>query len=238
MSDSGLMKKFMYLVVLVPNLVLADGIVVDKVYHPYVDAMETELEYRSVIQDEQAGLSTAKEIHQLSIGRAIGTNLFAELYVIGAKSRLGTFDLEAWEAELKWQLTEQGEYAIDWGLLFEFEDEVHDDIREFTLGILAEKEIGRWSGAANLMLINEWGSDINDEFETAFSLQARYRKSRAFEPGIEFYAGQNAKGIGPMIQGTVNMGVRKNLHWETGAIFGLGSESPDTSFRFLIEFEF
>jgi len=40
------------------------------------------------------------------------------------------------------------------------------------------------------------------------------------------------------MQGTFNFGIRKNLHWETGVIFGLGSDSPDTSFRFLLEAEF
>ena len=225
-------------VVVLAPAVLADGIVVDKVYHPYVDALETELEYRAVIQDRQPGLVTAGQIHQLSIGRAIGSKLFAEVYAIGARNRTGTFNLEAWEAELKWQLSEQGEYAVDWGLLFEYEDEVQEDIKEITVGILAEKEFGRWSGTANVMLISEWGSDINDEFETALNLQARYRMSRTFEPGIEFYAGQYSRGIGPVLQGTINTGIRKNLHWETGVIFGLGSDSPDTSFRFLLEYEF
>lgn len=234
-------KMFLLLILallLASPFVMADGIVVDKVYHPYVDALETEVEYRTVVQDRQKDLITPSQIHQLSIGRAIGSRIFAEVYAIGAKSRLGTFDLEAWEMEVKWQLTEQGEYSADWGLLFEYEDEVEEDIKEITVGILAEKEFGRWSGAANLMLINEWGDDINDEFETALSLQARYRKSKAFEPGIEFYAGQNSRGIGPVVQGTFNVGIRKNVHWETGVIFGLGSVSPDTSFRFLVEFEF
>jgi len=226
------------LLLLIPCELFADGIVVDKVYHPYVDALETELEFRSVIQDRQKGLQTPAQIHQLSIGRAIGSRFFAEVYAIGAKSRQGTFELEAWETELKWQLTEQGEFAVDWGLFFEYETEVQEDIQELTAGILAEKEFGRWSGTANFMVINEWGDDINDEFETALALQARYRKSRAFEPGIEFYAGQNTMALGPVIQGTYRMGVRKSLRWEAGVIFGLDSERPDTSYRFLIEFEF
>lgn len=223
---------------LLPALAQADGIVVDKVYHPYVDALETELEYRTVVQDRQPNLVTPAQIHQMSIGHALGSRVFAEVYAVGAKNRAGTFALEAWEAEVKWQLTEQGEYAADWGLLFEYEDEVEEDIREFTVGILAEKEFGRWSTTGNLMLINEWGDDINNEFETALALQARYRYSRAFEPGLEFYAGQDARGIGPVIQGVVNIGIRKNLHWEFGVIFGLGSQSPDNSLRFLVEFEF
>ena len=216
----------------------ADGIVVDKVYHPYVDALEKEMEYRTVIQDEQEGLLTPAEIHQFAIGTSVGDKLFAEFYAIGTKNRQGNFHLGAWEAELKWQLTEQGEYFADWGLLFEYENEVELDKNEMTVGILAEKEFGRFSGTANLMLINEWGEDIVNEYETVLATQIRYRQSQAFEPGIEFYAGQNARGIGPVIQGNISLSLRKSLHWESGVIFGLGNDSPNTSYRFLIEYEF
>jgi hypothetical protein len=218
--------------------VRADGIVIDKIYHPYVDALEKELEYRSIYQDRQPGLATPAQVHQLSLGTALGARMFTELYLVGAKSRDGNFSLDAWEAELKWQLTEQGEYAVDWGLLVEYEDEQNIAAQEFTVAVLAEKEWGNWSGTANLRLINEWGADIEAEFETALALQARYRYSRFFEPALEFYAGQNTKGLGPVVQGTFNTGVRKALHWEAGLIFGLDDESADQTWRFLLEYEF
>ncbi len=69
-------------------------------------------------------------------------------------------------------------------------------------------------GIANLFLIREWGDDIDDEFETAVSLQARYRYSRAFEPALELYAGQDATGIGPVFLGSINIGTRKSLNWD------------------------
>lgn len=218
--------------------VFADGVVVDKVYHPYVDALENEIEFRSIFQDKQDGLDNPKELHRLALGRSIGESFFAELYLVGAKSRAGNFDLEAYEFELKWQLTEQGEYSADWGVLFEFENEINDDIKEMAVGIFAEKEFGRFSGTANLFLIQEWGDDIRNEFETAASLQFRYRYSRAFEPALEVYAGQDATGIGPVILGKLNLGIRKSLNWEAGVIFGADSGSPDQTFRLLLEFEF
>ena len=122
--------------------------------------------------------------------------------------------------------------------MFEYENELDLKAQEITMGILSEREFGRWSGTANLMLIYEWGNDIKDEFESVLALQARYRMSPAFEPGIEFYSGQNARGIGPVIQGSLNTGIRKKLHWEAGVIFGTESKSPDTSYRFLLEYEF
>ena len=217
---------------------LADGSAVDKVYHPYVDALESEIEFRSLFQEDSSGENDFKQLHQMSFGRSFGQALFGEVYLVGERSRSGQFELEAFEFELKWQLTEQGEYSADWGILFEYEQEFSDDVQEFTTGILVEKEFGRFSGTANLLLIQEWGSAIKDEFETAVAMQARYRYSRAFEPGVELYAGQDSAGIGPVMMGSASIGVRKTLRWEAGVILGLGSDSPDNSFRFLLEYEF
>ncbi len=217
---------------------LADGAVVDKVYHPYVDALEMELEYRSIIQDRQSRWDTPAQFHKLSLGRSFSDNWFGEFYLVGEKSRDGSFAIEAYEVEIKWQLSEQGEYFADWGLLFEYENETDKDIEELTLGILVEKERGRWSNTANLKLIQEWGDDINDELESTFAWQSRYRYSQFLEPGIEFYAGQTAVGLGPVIQGGLTVGIRKNLHWEAGLILGLDEKSPDQSFRFMLEYEF
>lgn len=216
----------------------ADGNVINKIYHPYVDALEKEIEYRSIFQDRQPDKTNPKQIHQLSIGTAIGQRWFGEVKIIGDKSRAGNFDIEAYEFELKWQLTEQGEYSADWGLLFEYEQEFAEDVQELKTGLLVEKEFGRFSGAANMLLIREWGRDIDNEFETALSLQARYRYSRAFEPALELYAGQDTTAIGPVLLGNINVGIRKSFNWEAGIIFGIDDNSPDQTFRVLFEYEF
>lgn len=224
--------------VMVSSTACADGIVIDKVYHPYVDALENEIEYRAVFLDDPSRFSNIDQLHQLSYGRSLGDRFFSEVYLIGARTASSGFDLEAWEIEVKWQLTEQGEYSADWGLFFEFEDELDASISEITVGLLAEKEIGRWSATANLNLIQEWGSAIKDEFETSVSLQARYRYSRAIEPALELYAGQNTLGLGPAFGGNVNLGIRKSLNWEAGIIMGLDDKTPDSTFRMLLEYEF
>tara|TARA_R110002110_G_scaffold376446_1_gene586296 strand:- start:48913 stop:49638 length:726 start_codon:yes stop_codon:yes gene_type:complete len=217
---------------------MADGLSIDKIYHPYVDALEKELEYRSIYPEAQSRSENPAQIHKLSLGTSFSDRWFGEFYLVGEKDRRGNFELEAYELELKWQLSEQGEYFADWGLLFEYENETEADIEEISVGILSEKEWGRWSGTANLHFIQEWGDDIDDEFETAFAWQSRYRYSQALEPGFEFYTGQTATGLGPLVQGAVNLGIRKNLHWEAGLIFGLDNKSPDQTFRFLLEYEF
>jgi hypothetical protein len=216
----------------------ADGVVIDKIYHPYVQRLERELEWRAIWQNDQPGRPDDQRLYRLAYGQAVGERWFAEVYVVGENSDEGNFGIEAYELELQRQLTEQGEYWADWGLLFELERERDLDIWEFSTGLLAEKEWGRWSGTANLFLLHEWGEDIADETETRLGLQARYRYSPAFEPAVELYSGQDTRGIGPAVMGQVRLGSRRQLRWEAGAIFGVDSQSPDTTLRFLLEFEF
>lgn len=216
----------------------ADGRVVDKVYHPYVDALETELEYRLLAQDERPGGQNLAQVQQLSLGRSIGSRVFAEVYLVAAEHRVDGYALEAWETEVKWQLTEQGEYAVDWGLLLEYEDELRDDGHELSLGLLAEKELGHYSATANFFVVNEWGEDVVDETETTLALQIRRRIHPAFEPGVEFYAGEDYRGLGPVLQGSIRTGIARSLHWEFGAILGLDHPSPDNTWRVLLEYEF
>jgi len=217
---------------------LADGTVIDKIYHPYVQQLEQEIEWRAIIQDDQSGVADNTQKHRFAYGRALNEKWFGEIYLIGKKSDDESFDIEAYELEAKWQLTEQGEFWADWGLLFELEKEDAEDIWEFSTGILAEKEWGNWSGTANFFVTQEWGSDIDDELEATLGLQARYRYSRAFEPAVEFYSGEDTLGIGSTILGQINLGIKRQIKWETGAIFGLDDKSPNRTLRFLIEFEF
>lgn len=217
---------------------MADGIVIDKVYHPYVQPLEQELEWRAIFQDEQPSAADNTWLYQLAYGRSLNDRWFVEAYIVGKKSDNESFDIEAYELEAKWQLTEQGEYWADWGMLFELEREVNEDIWELATAVLVEKEWGKWSGAANFYLIREWGSDIRNEFETKLALQARYRYSRAIEPAIEFYSGQNTRGLGPVLLGQARIGDKQRLQWEAGIIFGLDDKSPNQTLRFLLEFEF
>ena len=223
---------------LVPLGALADGSVIDKLYHPYVDALESEVEYRALGQKLPAGNLLPKQVHQLSLGTALSNSFFGEAKLVGFKSQTTGFELNAFEVELKWQLTEQGEYSADWGLVFELEHGVNQDLEEIAVGLLAEKEFGRWSATANLFAIQEWGDDVRDEFETAFAIQARYRYSRIFEPAMEFYLGQDTVGFGPAIIGESRLGSRKSLSWEAGVIAGLTATSPNSTLRLLIEYEF
>jgi len=217
----------------------ADSSFIDKVYHPYVQPHEKEIEWRWAVQkDSENRAQDNAHTYRLAYGQSISDNWFAEVYLIGEKNKDADFKLTATEVELLWQITEQGEYDVDWGMLFEFEHESNNHVSEVSSAVLIEKEWGRWVTTANLYLIYEWGSRLNNEVETAMALQGRYRYSRALEPAIEFYSSDVSKGIGPVLLGKFRLGGKKQIRWEAGVIFALDNETPAQTLKFIVEFEF
>ncbi len=219
--------------------VQADGTAIDKVYHPYVEPLEWELEWRMVHEDEQPITGESRrQLHRLGFGRAVSEFVFAELYLIAEQSSDTELTLEAYEFEVLWQVSEQGEYFVDYGLLFELEKEDDQDLWEYSTVLLLEKEFGRYSATANLGLTYEWGDDISDELETTLALQTRYRYSPGFEPALELYMGQDTLGLGPVFLGAQRLGIMKALRWQLGIIFGLDNDTPDYTLRAVLEYEF
>jgi hypothetical protein len=224
---------------LCPALVWADGSSIDKVYHPYVEQLEWELEWRMTHADENPQNGAEREqLHRIGLGRAIAEYVFIEGYLIGANSAGENLDLKAYEVELLWQLSEQGEYAVDYGLMFELEKEHQEDIWEYATVLLLEREFGRFSGTANLGLVYEWGDDIKDEWETTLAVQARYRYSPRLEPALELYSAEDTLGAGPVLSGLERLGPMRALSWEAGVILGLDSDTADYTLRAVLEYEF
>lgn len=238
-SQNAFRHLFCFYCFLLSSTACADGSFIDKVYHPYVQVNEKELEWRWLYEkDGDNDLQDNAQKHKLAYGQAINDNWFAEIYLVGTKNREQNFKLSAVELEALWQITEQGEYAADWGMLFEVEHEKEENVSEISMALLIESQWKKWVGTANLYLIYEWGSDIDNEFETAMAVQGRYRYSRALEPAIEFYSSDGSEGIGPVLLGNVKLSGRRKIHWEAGVIFALDNETADKTFKCLVELEF
>jgi hypothetical protein len=217
----------------------ADGLVVDKVYHPYVDQLAWELEWRLVQANEDPATGRERrQLQRLGMGRAVGERLFAEVYLIGGQNADESLEVEGYEAEALWQLSEQGEFLLDYGLLFEVEKERDLDRWEYATTLLLEREFGSLSATANAGVVYEWGSDVSDEIETTLSLQGRYRYSPQFEPALELYMGEETRGLGPVVLGRKRFGQMRALRWELGLILGLESSTADYTLRAMLEYEF
>lgn len=216
----------------------ASGVAIDKIYTPYVDMLEHELEYRLIRYEGNDTTLDDTHIHKLGYGHALSEHWFGEVYLLGSNPGNGDFQSEGYEVEARWQVTEQGEYAFDTGFLFEFERETRQDAWELSAALLLTREFGRLVTSTNIYLILEDDKATGRESESAVNFQFLYRLSPHFEPALEIYRAQDTFGIGPMLTGTERLGIGKKLHWEIGVIAGLQDDMPDTILKGLLEFEF
>ncbi len=218
---------------------LADSNSISQIEMPYVLLGEKEITLASLHQKSQNSLNNGLiSQYKLSTGKAFSNKWFGEIKIIGKQGDNQTFTISSYELEAKRQLTEQGEYSADYGLYLKYEDKQDIDIQETEVMLIATRQWGKILGTANLSLIYEAGSAINDEFEASTALQVKYRYKRELEPAIEFYSGQITSGVGPVLMGSKRLAPGKRLNWESGIIFGLNNNTANQTYRFLLEYEF
>ncbi len=211
---------------------------VGSVNDPYVQAMEREIELRTIFQTDAKSSEDNILRQRISYGFSISDRVFLEAYAIGTRLPDQSFELEGYEIETKIQLTEQGEYNTDWGVILEYERQISESIAELATVLVASRQWGNWVGTLNLGIEYEFGSNIRDEIDRFASGQWRYRYREAFEPGVEFYADEFTLGIGPVLTGVIRGNGNNKWHWEAGLIAPLNDTTPDQTLRFLLEWEF
>ena len=217
----------------------ADGLYVDQVYDPYVQPLEKEFEYLGVYSVDNDSEFDGAQWHMLSAGMSLSDRVYTELGVVGKAGQDGAgFEWTSAEAELKLQLTEQGEYNSDWGLMFEYEAERDINVREFSSTVIMLREWQRWVGTVNASMVFEWGHDVKNEWETQLASQLRYRWNSTLEPALELYLAENSRSLGPVLTGRVRFGGGRALRWETGVLLALDGQTPNTNWKLLLEYEF
>jgi hypothetical protein len=207
---------------------------IDKVYDPYVYQGELEIEARGIHQFDDA------DAHKVKLGVGYGVNAawFVEGYAIVEQETGNSAKVEAVELENKFQLTEQGQYWVDIGLLTELERVVDEDVWEFKVGPLFQKQIKDWVATANFFLEKKFGSDTTEsEVEFLGAVQLKYRLSPSLEPAVEYYGDEETHAIGPVLLGKNRWG-KIPVKWELGVLKGLNDDASDINFRWLLELEF
>lgn len=221
------------LVILMP-VCYADGIIVDKVYHPYVIANESLVEWRL----SSSRTDTINRLaQQFSYGYSVLENVAFEAYVIAQRNEEDDFKVSGYEAEIKWMLTEQGQYWADWGALFELEVQDNVDRYELTTGLLFEKEFTKTSLTMNALVHYRWGQGETDT-EGEFRLKYRYRYMPAVQPAFEMYIGEHFVGIGPALMGVHRFEGQKQLKWEGAFITELSQTGEDHTLRVSVVYQF
>jgi hypothetical protein len=211
---------------------------IDKVYGTTVEQGELELEMRGLhVIDSDIGGEGDKTV-KIGVGYGVTQRWFVEGYLEIEDESGETAEIEAYELENRFQLTEPGEHAVDLGFLAEIEKVRELDIMELKMGPLFQKDFAEWTAKANLLVERQFGDDkTEDEWEFISRAQLKYRMSSAFEPGIEFHAEEYSKSLGLVGMGAASVG-KTPVAWLFGVFSGMDDETPDLQVRWELELEF
>ena len=212
---------------------------IDKVYDPLVELGEVELETRGLYASDADPWRDGAAKTKIGIGYGLTSRMFIEGYAELEKPAMGDYEVEAYELEAKFQLTEQGRYFADFGLLTELEKARQANEWEFKVGPLIQKPFGNWMGTVNLLGETKFGADAEHSGDWEFLGRARlkYLSSPRFEPGFEYYTDDETEALGPAAYGRIRLS-DSEIRWEFGWLFGLDSATADNTLRWQMEWEF
>jgi high-affinity iron transporter len=215
-----------------------------KVYNPYVEKGELEIEARYGYAIDDDGDVDGEWKQKYAVGYGVTDFWFTEFYGKWEKKGDSGADIEftAIEWENKFQLTNPGEYWADFGGILEYVHNTDGGADKVEVKGLVAKDVGKFSHTVNVIVERELGekSSGDTEFGTAFN--SRYRYSPQFEPGIEMY---NSFGdfegdfddhkhmIGPVAQGKI-LG---NVGYDAGVLFGISDAASDATVKLILEYE-
>jgi len=220
-----------------------------KVYSPNVVKGENEIEYRGFRDFDGDSSRDGAEMHKLGVGRGFTDFWFSEIYGVYAKEPGGSYKHEAIEWENRFQLTEQGKYWADYGLLVEYESTAHGNPDELVIAPIIEKTVDRWVGTLNLFFERQTGSEAGPGTIFAYAARVKYLLNSRFEPAIEAFgepgrinhaSGFNGQEhwVGPAFYGAVRLGGTHKLVYSAAYLFGETSVSSDNRAILRLEYEF
>ncbi len=217
------------------------------VYSPLVEAGEKAVELRGHYDFDGNDALDGGQAYKAEVEWAPYSRWLTELLVEYEGEPGESLDATEIAWENVFQLTEQGQYWLDFGLLAEYAYSLEDDGADaIELGLLGQKDFGRSEARINLLFEQELESDADLEME--YRWQYRYRLEERFEPGVEMYGSLGEWGdmgsfndheqqLGPAMFGKLRTAAGA-VKYELGLLFGLTDETPDTTVRFLLEYEF
>lgn len=229
------------------SLPALDAHATKKVYSPYVEEGELELELKSSLDfDDDDGIDGAQK-HKAGIGYGMTDHWFSEIY--GELERGGApgsdYTFSALEWENRFQVFEPGEHWLDLGLYAAYEialEEDHADKAEAKL--LLAKNTAQFTHYANIILEKEVGAHSEEGTELGLAWSSRYRWRPELEPGVEVHSNfgplsenlsydEQRHQVGPALYGTLPGGVG----YDVGYLFGVSSAAPDGEMKWILEYE-
>ncbi len=219
-----------------------------KVYSPYVERGELELESKGIHENDIDGGDENADAYRFSAGYGFTDFWFSEFAVELEHEGPEALKVESFEFENVFQLTPQGKYGLDFGMLAEIEvPRQGDDPVSLVVGPLVAKDIGRTVHIANILFEKQFGTNRESGVSLGYAWESRWRLNPYFEPGFDAFgtfgeignftpASEQDHRIGPMFAGAVEAGRGAKISYALGVLFGLTHDSPDLSLNWRIEY--
>lgn len=245
------MKRFFLFIA--ATLTAYPALAVDKIYMPYVEAGEWEIEYfghRSVDDD---GAQNNAQVHEFSVEHGVNDWWQTELYGIWQKEPDNGVSFDAVEWENIFELTEPGKYWADVGATLAYEWTPDGDQADaIEARLLFAKSFGKTINVLNLALEKEIGGGTQDDLEAGLLWSTRYDYSPYFQPGFEIQSefgevndhasfDSQEHYIGPVAYGVIPFEHEGNkiegLEYRLGYLFGASHAASDGQVVLQLEYE-
>lgn len=210
----------------------------DKVYQPRVEFGETEIELRGGYVRDSGPANTA-QAYVLDLGHGVTQWWFTEAVLEVEKAPGESFAVEALEWENVFQLSEPGQYFLDYGFFGELKvplENGHPFALE--LGPVFQKDIGQLTNNLNVLAEREFGDNAGDGIELGYRAQTRYRSGGAVEVGAQAFGEEDAHLVGPAVFGGSRLSERTKLKWDAALLAGVTGDAEDFRLRWEVELEF
>lgn len=220
----------------------------DYVYTPNVEYGEREIDFK--IGTEKSGGLDRFSAGSIGFGYGVTQRWFTEVYGKWNKTGDESTRFDAFEWENRFQLTEQGQYPVDVGLVIELErPRDRAEGYELRLGPLFQTDWGRWQFNFNPLIERHFHAEEPGVTELGYQFQARYLSSGTVDLGVQVFgelgkwnkwesAQDQIHRAGPAVFGKFNLGGRNIIKYNAAVLFGLTRATPDTTVRAQVEYEF
>lgn len=222
-----------------------------KVYSPTVQQGVAEVEYRGYVDSDHRSELNKSQEQNFSVGYGLTDYWFTEVYTIYGKDGSAPLKNESIEWENLFQLTPQGKYPVDYGVLTEFEFATRSGApNEFSIAPIFESELSRHLLATvNLFFERQFGGTEREPGTTfAYAGRLRYHLNRYFDPALELFGEPGEIGrfgawdrqdhwMGPAFYGEERLG-HGALEYSAALLFGTSQAASDRRAVVRLEYEF
>ena len=221
----------------------------ENIYTPIIDYREWELELKGGVQD-WGNRERGENAYKVAFGYGIAPRWSSEVSVEYTRTPGSDARVEELEWENIIQLTEHGEHWLDAGIFTELAYNRLAHQSALSIGPMFQQETGRAQTNLNLLWTRQLGTLPGGEGgvrnKISYAAQWKWSLRPAFQPGVQAFGSlgdpahlhsQELK-VGPAFFGRTSLGNGKALKYNAALLGGLTRETPNTTLRFQLEYEF